>query len=118
MRHDVEINGGIKPFNEIPAFRGPVMVDDRRRDVLHIKTQRIAEEKDQQEREGEGEVKAPKIPDKVIIFRAGNRLDIAKRHRFFPPTSWMKASFKSASSRSGKSLETISRGCPSDTIFP
>ena len=65
MRHDVEIDRGTQPADEIAAFRGPVVIDHRRGDVIHIQAQSVAEEQDQQQRDDEGQIEAAEVPDEV-----------------------------------------------------
>ena len=79
MGDDVEIDRGIQPADEIAAFRGPVVVDHRGGDVLHVQAERIAEKQDQEQRNDEGQVEAAEVPDEVVVLLAGDGPDLAER---------------------------------------
>lgn len=71
VRDDVEIGGRIKPADEITAQCRPVMINDNGFHIVHVEAQGIPEEKNQQERHGKGQIKAPKVTDEVIEFLPG-----------------------------------------------
>ena len=118
VRDDVEIDGGAQPADEIAAFRGPVVVDHRGGNVIHVQAEGVAEEQDQQERDDEGQGEAAEVADEVEIFLAGDGPDLAQVHGAPCFIKATKASFRSASGRPGSTAETMSAGAPVATIRP
>ena len=77
------------------------MVDHDGPDIVHVKAQRVAEKKDQENGQDEGQVKAPEVPDKVEELLPGNGLDIRRPHGSLPDMSLMKTSLRLACGLSG-----------------
>ena len=109
--------------DEIPAQVRPVLVHNGCLDVFHVEAERIAEEQDEEQRNGKSQVEASEVPEQVVDLLDGDRLDISRIHAFFP--SWfpffinaMKASLRSASGFSGQVSRMISSGLPAATIRP
>lgn len=47
MAEQLEIGRGVHPIDQIATQVGVIMVDDDHRDVFHIQTQGVSEQKDQ-----------------------------------------------------------------------
>ncbi|OPY10264.1 MAG: hypothetical protein A4E66_01588 [Syntrophus sp. PtaB.Bin001] len=62
--------------NQVAAFTSCVLIDNNRFDVVDIEAQGITEQKDQQERQGKGQIEAADIPEQVVNFLACYRFDL------------------------------------------
>jgi hypothetical protein len=65
-------------LNEIPAQIRIVMIHHDRFYIIDIKTQGIAEEKNEQQREGKCQIQAPEIPYQMIELLARDSLNISQ----------------------------------------
>jgi len=60
------------------------VIDDDRGNPVHIKTQGVSEQQDQKERNGEGQIKTPEIPDQMIKLLARDSLDPSPVQFYYP----------------------------------
>ena len=69
---DPEVGGGAEAADEVAAQVRLVLIDDDRLDVLHVEAERVAEQQDEEQRDREGQVEAPEVPDQVVDLLAGD----------------------------------------------
>ena len=65
-------------LNEVPAQICIVMIHHDRFYIIYIKTQGIAKEKNEQQREGKCQIQAPEIPYQMIELLASDSLNISQ----------------------------------------
>jgi hypothetical protein len=66
------------------------VIDDDRGNPVHIKTQGVSEQQDQKERNGEGQIKTPEIPDQMIKLLARDSLDPSPVQFYYPKIAVVK----------------------------
>ena len=79
---DPEIGRGAQTADEVAAQVRLLVVHDDRFDVFHIEAEGIAEQEDEEQRDGKGEVEAPEVPDQMIDLLAVMALTF---RRVMPP---------------------------------
>ncbi len=78
-----EVGGGAEAADEVAAHVRLFLIDDDRLDVFHVEAERIAEQEDEEQRDGECKIKASEVPKQVVDLLAGDRLDISRIHARF-----------------------------------
>ena len=74
----MKIGGTVEAQNKLPAQICIVMIHHDRFHIIDVKTQGIAEEKNQQQWEGKSQIQAPEIPYQMIELLARDSLNISQ----------------------------------------
>ncbi len=76
MGDQVKVGRGVEATCEVPGELRAVLVDDDDLHVVHVERQGVAEEQDEQQRQREGHVQAPVVPDDVVELLPGHGLHV------------------------------------------
>src|SRR5664280_2555514 len=114
----MKIRRCVQLADKITAELGFIVINKYRFHVIHVKTQRVTEKNNKEQRNRESQIKAAVIADQMIKFFADNGFESYKSQVLSLIIKVIKASFKSASGFSGQAPAIISAGLPDATILP